>query len=429
MSALDLISHQPKDENVRTLLIFNPDIPTKEGEDEKKMLYCNSNQTHYSDIANLGLFQTLIGFFSQFSKPLTTVNMKKTKTFLYSPEPSFWVSYTISANVPAIDETGVEFLKFLCDTFIFLNGSFTTQHNTLTPDLFALRLKKFFDNVLPENPKDVLTSPGKFAGVQYNSIGKLPMTRLINVMEDIKARFPCITDFTLFDNMSFLSTTLSYELQSTLYNVFTVIREGSMDIGKRFSSLRTANDERRIVFGVPDERSKSKSYLSATQDILNSSVYIKDEEKKWIVYEHKRFFFHFFLSPENTEVLKFLTFLNSEMPDVVERIWSDDFVKEKKSVMPNTNLFYFNVTTYVKHGALSFFDRNDIMKMVSFVDLTKNGVSEFYIKGENGKWVVYLNIGGKVVKMVRQLNNNSNISNAYGDVKSYINQTFKNILY
>ena len=158
---MDIFTQFPDQKTPKQLLIFKPDIPTKEGEDEKKLIYSYSNQGRYSDIANLGLFQTMIGFFSKFSSPVKTIHMQKTKAFLYSPEPSFWISYTVSSDVPMLDETGVELLKFLCDTFVFLTGSFTEQFNQ-SYDVFVFKLKKFFSTIMPTIVDGMLTTPGRF---------------------------------------------------------------------------------------------------------------------------------------------------------------------------------------------------------------------------------------------------------------------------
>ena len=76
LNKMDIFTQNPDQKTPKQLLIFKPDIPTKAGEDEKKLIYSYSNQGRYSDVANLGLFQTMIGFFSKFSSPVKTVQSR-----------------------------------------------------------------------------------------------------------------------------------------------------------------------------------------------------------------------------------------------------------------------------------------------------------------------------------------------------------------
>ncbi|GAB1222842.1 hypothetical protein ENUP19_0121G0203 [Entamoeba nuttalli] len=418
MSVMDLLSSSKKDLSVKQLLIFNPNIKTKEGEDEKKLLYSFSNQTRYSDLANLGLFQTLIGFFSQFSKPITTVTMVKTKTFLYSPEPSFWVSYTVSSDTPSLDQTGIDLLKFLCNSFILLNGTFTQQFES-SFDVFIFKLKKFFDPIMCTVSNDILASPGRLTGIQYASMSKNQITQLINLMNDVGTQFKCVKEYALFQNTQLVHTNFDYSMQNNIFNLFNVLRNGSMDFGSKFNGIRTANDERRIVFGIPEERSRSKSSLAATKDILNCSVFIDGQERKWVVFEHKLFFFHFFLDTENDQsVSTFLLFLNSGLTDLFEGLWSSTFSDglpkvPKELVNKSIMFYYYNMSTSVKNGGLSIFDKPDVIKMLNHLEIIKEGAKEIYIKGDNGKWTAYICADNKLLEIIITLNPNSTIANVY----------------
>ncbi|KAL7715425.1 hypothetical protein QTN25_007047 [Entamoeba marina] len=398
-------------------MIGEPDIPTKEGEDEKKLLYSFSNQTRYSDIANLGLYQTLIGFFSQFSTPITTATMQKTKTFLYSPEPSFWVTYTVSSNVPSIDESGVDLLRFLCNTFIFLNGSFTQQFNS-SYDLFMFKLSKFFNTVMPSIQNDLLAAPGRLRGVQFASMLKTQMMKIINMLSDIQARFPCVTDFALFQNVQLIHTNLTYENQDIIFTLFNTLRDNSIDFGNRFNTLRTANDERRIVFGIPEERARSKGSLAVTKDLLNFPIFLNGTEKRWVVFEHKLFFFNFFLDLSNIDsVSTFIFFLNNGLTDIFEEILSEIFTdgvprSQKEIATKSLHFLYFNNSTLVKNGALSLSDKPDVVGMINHLCIVRNNAREIYIKGDNGKWVSYICVDNKLLQTVYQLSSSSTLVNA-----------------
>lgn len=406
-----LSTHQKDDTTIQTLLIFNPDIVTKEGEDEKKLLYSFSNQTHYSDIANLGLFQTLIGFFSQFSKPLTTVTMEKTKTFLYSPEPSFWISYTISVDVPSLDSVGIQMLKFLCDAFIFLNGSFTKQYNT-SSESFTYKLNKFFNSVMNSLNKELLASPGKLEGVQFSSMSKTSMISVINFVNDINSRFKCVTDVSIFNSVQLLHSTLPTPMQSTLFTLFNMIRTGGMEFGSAFDSLRSASDERKIILGVPEKRTKIND--------LNCPIFVDGVEKRWVVFEYNHFFFHFFLNMTKEEsVNAFLVFLNQSMTTLLKTSYQDVFtnnslVSSIKDSSVKTTYYYINIPTQVKNGTLSVFDTPEYLKMMTYMEDTCKDVKELYMKGDADKWMVRINADNKILTLTMQLNSNSTLAMIYG---------------
>ena len=417
---MDIFTQYPDQKTPKQLLIFKPDIPTKEGEDEKKLIYSYSNQGRYSDIANLGLFQTMIGFFSKFSSPIKTVHMKNTKAFLYSPEPSFWISYTISEDVPMVDQTGIDLLKFLCDTFIFLTGSFTEQFNQ-SYEVFVFKLKKFFSTIMPTITDSMLTSPGRFTQVQNVILKLRELDNLRKYVGDFKSQFKCVDSFALFYNTQIIHTNLENDQLNIISTLFNELRNGTMDFGSKYNSIRTANDERRIIFGIPEERSRSKTSLAVTKDILNCPVYIDGKEKNWVIYEHKLFFFHFIIDVSNEQnIMSFILFLSAGLPEVFEGMLTP-YLMDNVGRMPrelfhkNMTYHFINIERQTKFGSIALQGKKDNEILMNYLEMMKIFGDEIYVKDPKGKWIVYIknNETRKMLEIIAQLSHNSSLSDCY----------------
>lgn len=433
---MDLLTpSQVVDTSIKQLLIFKPDIPTKEGEDEKKLIYSYSNQGRYSDIANLGLFQTMIGFFSKFSEPVTTVHMENTKAFLYSPEPSFWISYTVASDTPMLDESGVDFLKFLCDSFIFLTGSFTHQFTT-SYDLFIYKLKKFFDVIMPSITNDMLTTPGRFTHYQNILLKMKEVDILREYVGDFKEQFTCVVDYAFFYNSQLMRSSLECDVLVKLYNLFNEIRNGNMDFGNKFNSLRSANDERRVVFGIPEERSRTKELMAVTKETMNCPIYVNGKELRWVVYEHKLFFLHFFVDVENEDSMSsFLLFLSTGLPEVFEGMLTPQLLNNIARLpkdLFNKHLTYrfINYGRETRFGSITMQNKNDVEKLMNYVELMRKYGNEIYVKDSKGKWIIYIfnSETDKMVEMIAQYGSNCSLSDCYRDVREFIGKTFVGIL-
>ncbi|XP_059170068.1 vacuolar fusion protein CCZ1 homolog isoform X2 [Physella acuta] len=221
--------------------VFNPEYGTREGEEEKKILFYHPPEVDIdTKIKRVGLSEAIVKFSETFSdRPCQSLHTQKTRQVFLEPEPSFWMIMTVSIPFKEKSLDGQKVTEYRDDhvqdsvfeailgqaykMFKLFNGTFTTILNRANGEVEALkqRLEHFYSKYLLTVKiahGDILDI---FNGIHFLPLDKNTYLRIQCFINSLEATFPFLKYTAFLYNEKLVWSGLEQEDMRIMYKYLT----------------------------------------------------------------------------------------------------------------------------------------------------------------------------------------------------------------